>query len=112
VKAGILTKQGDTFKSWKTRLFLCEGHFLYYFVSEQDEAPRGVISLVGCVVKVEPEVGAAKKSNCFSLRAKRSYNAHSKKQFADRLYYFLADSYSDMSDWMSILVKCSNWYPE
>lgn len=105
-----MVKQGNNIKTWKTRLFVCEGKYLYYYSTEHDKVPKGVISLIGCEVKEEPELSAIKKSSCFSLISRGSYNVAKKKKFQGRVFYFMVNSFTEMSDWMNVLMNCSKWY--
>jgi len=107
IKGGILVKQGQQYKSWKKRIFLLNDHFLYYYVSSEDKAPRGVIALGGCEVKQEVEIGREKGIYCFSVKALKSWNVNLNKFFKDRTYYFCTPQMAEMNDWMALLLKMS-----
>ena len=42
---GFLTKQGGRIKTWKRRWFVVSDSCLYYFKSEKDKEPLGIIPL-------------------------------------------------------------------
>jgi len=57
VKGGLLQKQGTGgLRTWKGRIFMLEGPYLYYYGSERDTQPKGVIYLASCAVQHEVEV--------------------------------------------------------
>lgn len=108
VKAGKLFKQGHKFKSWKQRLFLAEGKYLYYYLHELDVKPRGkcllcgdisamhdlsfimlsgVISLDECVVQAEPEMTARREASCFSIKAVKSWNIDLAEEYFGELLH-------------------------
>jgi hypothetical protein len=108
VKGGVLEKQGKTFRGWSKRFFLLEGprraraaraaraarslaragKYLYYYASERDTEPRGVISLVECRVQEEHE---ERRPNCFALFALRGWNVQQKRDSRARKYVFCAE---------------------
>jgi len=107
MKGGVLTKQGKKYLSWKKRLFLLSDRYLYYFVTADDKAPRGVLSLNKCKVEQEIEIGKEKGVYCFSIQAERSWNVHRRKKFTNRKYYFCTAILSEMNDWMALIRSIS-----
>jgi len=103
IKGGVLTKQGRKYKSWKQRLFVLQGKYMYYFLTTQDQCPRGVIYIENAKVVEEVEMGKDKKMHCFSVRSPRSWNLKNGKTFENRTYFFCTSSFQEMSDWISIL---------
>lgn len=109
LKAGLLTKQGSLFKSWKRRLFILQDAFLLYYVSAEDTSPRGALWIKECVVREETDVSRLQSAKsgqptyCFSLLCHKSWNIEAKRVFKERTYLLLADSFQDMSDWIAIL---------
>lgn len=110
MKGGVLIKQGEHVKNWKSRLFLLEGHFLYYFVTELDSIPRGVIDLQQCYVQQEESKKMSHCQYCFSILSSQSWNVSQKKKFQQRTYYLCTDSFTDMSDWINLLNNTAKWY--
>eukprot|EP01104_Vermistella_antarctica_P017274 TRINITY_DN6096_c0_g1_i1.p1 TRINITY_DN6096_c0_g1~~TRINITY_DN6096_c0_g1_i1.p1 ORF type:complete len:911 (-),score=225.90 TRINITY_DN6096_c0_g1_i1:94-2697(-) len=74
-RAGYLTKQGGSVKTWKRRFFLLKDNFiLYYKRSKADEEPVGVIYLDQVEVTSESE-NKTKRKNCFKISTPgRTYN--------------------------------------
>jgi len=103
VKWGYLTKQGKRFKSWKKRIFLLEGRYLLYYVSNQDIRPRGCMDIHEALVQEEPTLGQEKRQHCFSIHVKRSWNFNNHKSFNGRSYFLCCDQLPEMSDWIAIL---------
>lgn len=108
VKGSILIKQGERHKRrWKKHLFLLEGEYLYYFESESDEQPRGVIFIRGARIREEAAVGESRRARCFSVRAAVGWSLVSRDVFTDRTYFFCTDSYFELNEWMALLIKAS-----
>jgi len=103
IKGGLLTKQGAKFKSWKKRLFVLQGKYMFYYLSTQDKTPRGALYIGDCAVAEQPEMGKERKAHCFSVHCLKSWNFGNGKTFADRTYYFCTPQFTEMSDWISII---------
>nr|XP_039263524.1 dual adapter for phosphotyrosine and 3-phosphotyrosine and 3-phosphoinositide-like [Styela clava] len=88
-KAGYLTKQGGTVKTWKQRWFVCIKNQLSYFEERTDEKPINTIDLSECNECYKTDVPG--KSYCFSLN------------FRDRTWIFSAQCESDLDDWVTLL---------
>lgn len=107
---GMLAKQGG-FKSWSNKLFVLEGKYLYYFNSERDEVPKGVINVQSCQVRIAGNVSVpSKQPFCFSLFSYRGWNIEQNKNFFNRTYYFCTESVQALNDWMSVLSKAGVWH--
>jgi len=107
IKAGLLTKQGKSHKSWKKRLFLLTEKYLYYFVSSEDKGPRGIISIKGSTIQQEVALGKERRTHCFSVKAPHSWNLKLNKTFHERTYFFCTDVPTEMNDWMAIMKSLS-----
>lgn len=90
---------------------MLEGRYFYYFVEQTDKQPRGVLLLDGCKVQEEPLLGKERKTNCFSIYCRRSWNTDQKKEMTDRTYFFTVASYMEMNDWISTLSLTSSDIP-
>lgn len=90
---------------------MLEGRYLYYYVSEDDKAPRGVLSLDNCQVEEQPQLGRDRKSFCFSVVSERSWNVQSKRMFTNRRYYFTLTSFQELNDWMAVIGAVSSDCP-
>lgn len=88
-KAGFLTKQGGTVKTWKQRWFVCIRNQLSYFEDRADEKPINTIDLTECSDCSVTEFSG--KTFCFSL------------SFRDRIWIFSAQNENDMNDWVELL---------
>lgn len=64
IKAGWMTKQGGSRKSWRKRWFVLRNHTLSYYKDASDSSPLGIISLQGCSVS---PTDAVKKPHCFQV---------------------------------------------
>ncbi len=111
VKSAFVMKQGHTFRLWRKRLLALEGRYLFYYAEETDLQPRGVICLEGCIVREEIAIGKERKTHCFSLHAKKSWNTLGRKRYDDRIYYFTLNSFVETSAWMALLDSCSTDLP-
>ena len=110
IKGGILMKEGGGFvRPWQRRLVILDTAYLYYYHSEQDVAPRGVLSLSDCTVSEEKKISQDRKAYCFYVICKESWKVKQEKEFTNRKYVFLTDSYSEMCDWVSLISKCAKW---
>ena len=54
---GWLWKKGRWLGKWVHRFYVVRDPFLYYYTSESDEAPKGVIFLAGCDVEFDKRTG-------------------------------------------------------
>lgn len=52
---GWLTKKGHWVQSWRRRYCIIKDHFLYYFLTESDDTPRGFIPIYSCSIKDNAE---------------------------------------------------------
>ncbi|XP_023930209.1 dual adapter for phosphotyrosine and 3-phosphotyrosine and 3-phosphoinositide-like isoform X2 [Lingula anatina] len=88
-KEGYLTKQGDIFKSWKTRWFVLRKTDLKYFKDSTDKQPIRSLDLMECKECEKDDTKG--KSNCFRL------------VFPWRTFYIYAASDQEASEWMNII---------
>lgn len=87
LKQGFMSKQGNSYKSWKRRYFVLVEDNLSYYKSPGDATPLGVIQLMlSNVVDTQGE-----KSNTFKLVT------------PSRTYYFEADSSPEVSSWVEAI---------
>ena len=59
---GWLTKKGHWVQSWRRRYCVLKDVFIYYYMTETDDAPRGFIPLRNCTVQESSE-----RPFCFSI---------------------------------------------
>jgi serine/threonine protein kinase len=85
-KSGWLKKQGGRFTSYKKRWFELRGAFLYYFRTQKDQKPAGMIPLVGCSCAPEDQ---SKNKGGFTISGP-----------FPRVYHVLAEGDEKMEDWM------------
>eukprot|EP01156_Anaeramoeba_ignava_P021723 Anaeramoba_ignava/c19616_g3_i1.p1 GENE.c19616_g3_i1~~c19616_g3_i1.p1 ORF type:complete len:190 (+),score=74.07 c19616_g3_i1:1-570(+) len=76
-KKGWLTKQGGHYKNWKKRWFLLSYNCLYYFKSEKDSKPRGIIPLDGVTVEIQENL-FRKKKFIFEIQSTGKYTKGAK----------------------------------
>lgn len=50
-KSGVLSKQGQKFRTWKQRWYVLVGNCIYYYQGKDDKLPRGVVFLTGSFVE-------------------------------------------------------------
>lgn len=110
VKGGWLWKQGQRYRTWNKRLFVLEGKYLHYYGDIRDRQPKGVVDLTSCEVAEEVEISEARNVYCFSVFAYKGWNVSLKRNFNERKYFFYTDTFTDMSEWMSIISKTGRWY--
>lgn len=58
VKEGILFKQKDIFKGWRSRYFVLDTAFLHYYANKGDVIPLKSILVLGCTVATVPSTKA------------------------------------------------------
>lgn len=94
-KTGWMWKKGGGVKSssWKKRLFILSEHFLYYYKSDSDTFPAGVINLADCSGAPEPSSDFTDRPNVIMLPTR------------SRRYYFAAETAGDVGAWISSLAK-------
>ena len=61
---GWIIKQGAVVTNWKRRWFVLKSDFLYYFKTQQDSDPTGVVPVRGCTVTEDTQ---CKRSNSFMV---------------------------------------------
>jgi cytohesin len=64
IKQGWLCKRGGRYKSWKRRWFILKDNCLYYFQTDLDKSPKGIIPLENLRLR---NIIDRYKSNCFEL---------------------------------------------
>jgi len=73
----------DPFKRWRKRWFECKGFFLYYYLPDKREKPKGIIPL-NKVLGVTVTPATVSKSNLYTFQINTS----------KRIYYLGAESQS------------------
>jgi hypothetical protein len=111
VKMGYLSKQGHHFKNWKRRLAAVEGHYLYYYNSENDALPKGVLLLDNCIIEEDPAVGRERKGYCFAVTAVKSWNIQSMTDCGSRTYFFCVSTAQELNDWIALISTLSTNLP-
>jgi len=91
-KQGEMKKQGHVVKNWKTRWFILQNDFLFYFKNKSDAKPVGCIPLRGSNTKeiTDNKVG---KPNCFELNAAK----------ISKVFFIQCGSLNDMKDWVQAI---------
>lgn len=87
-KEGWLTKQGGSVKTWHRRWCRIAGRHLYYYRTNEESNPSGVVDLEGARVYTAMK---AEKEFCFELWT------------PNRTYYFVADEEGDRNAWVESL---------
>ncbi|KAL9644563.1 hypothetical protein ABK040_009427 [Willaertia magna] len=97
-KAGWLTKQGGSYKSWKERFCVLKGTYLYYFKNPSEPEPQGKVNLKGQMIRhLSPQEAydEVQKSNVIKIFT------------AQRTWYFFADTMQDAVEWSIVLKKAA-----
>jgi len=95
-KSGYLSKEGWYRQSWKRRFFKLQDLALIYYTDakafESQEAPKGVILLRDCEIRISERDG---RLHCLEV-----FNAKDKQK---RTYYIAADSEDERHEWVVAL---------
>lgn len=78
------------------RFFVLIGHDLFYFASEEERKPKGVLDLRGGVVRV-----ASSADLCFHVQSPRSSKA----------YFMFASSEAAFDEWVAVLCEATGRQP-
>jgi hypothetical protein len=99
-KQGWLKKQGGRHKNWKSRLFILAENILYYFKTEKDREPKGLIPLsADCKIEFIDETETSKKGNANTAPEKWSF----KIRTPWRVYWLCNENIQEISSWVSVL---------
>lgn len=96
-KSGELRKQGHRVKNWKSRWFILQNDYLFYFKSRLDSKPIDHIPLSNCAIQKASK--KVKKQNTFEIRS----------PYIDKIYYIQANSEAEMDDWMRAIEAASSF---
>jgi len=86
-----LKKQGDHYRTWKKRWFVLKGRQLYYFETQKDSEPKGVIDLETNSVVRDESANDKKNRMMFSVSTAR------------RIFYIYSKTEDDMKTWMEAI---------
>ncbi|KNC46662.1 uncharacterized protein AMSG_03099 [Thecamonas trahens ATCC 50062] len=97
-KVGTLCKLGSSrFTRWNNRIFLLKDMFLYYYKTEADEEPTGIVPLDGCIVESRQDI-SKKNKYYFDI-------SHSTRS---RVYHIFAKETADRTEWSNLLLRAIN----
>jgi len=96
-KAGELKKQGHVRKNWKSRWFILQNDYLFYFKSRLDAKPIDHIPLSNCAIQRASK--KVKRPNTFEIRS----------PYIDKIYYIQANNEAEMEDWMRAIESASSF---
>jgi copper chaperone CopZ len=96
-KKGYMIKRGGVVRNWKRRWFVLTGNILYYYRAERDER---VGEPAGRIVLDDAHIVSAAKSTKKSLSMEVGT--------PDRIYYFVAESQKDFTEWFTALKDASD----
>eukprot|EP01100_Stratorugosa_tubuloviscum_P006251 TRINITY_DN270_c1_g2_i1.p1 TRINITY_DN270_c1_g2~~TRINITY_DN270_c1_g2_i1.p1 ORF type:complete len:486 (+),score=282.65 TRINITY_DN270_c1_g2_i1:362-1819(+) len=92
-KAGFLTKQGGSIKTWKKRWFVLKADTLWYFKTQKDQEQTGLI-------KIESH------SQCEFDASKKKKNAfYFTLSTSNRTFSIFAESENVAKEWVSVIIK-------
>lgn len=90
---GWLTKKGHWVQSWRRRYCVIKDHFLYYYLTETDETPRGFIPIYSCSVKENAERPFAFEIHTASTPLSRAHPA----------FVLAADGAAEKEEWIEAI---------
>ncbi|KAH3765232.1 lim domain protein [Pelomyxa schiedti] len=93
VKQGFLSKKGSQRRNWTNRWFVLKKNYLYYFKTNKDRVPKGVINIQGCDVR---QGESANKQYSFNLTASDG-----------RIYIIATQTNDDCLAWVKAIISCS-----
>ncbi|KAF0689713.1 Aste57867_18861 [Aphanomyces stellatus] len=99
--AGYLWKKGNRLKQMKRRYYVLQGNFLYYYASEDETKPKGVIFVSGRYVE-EKSNPTMEKNEFFMFELATDSGLETEK----RILY--AKSTSERAEWMAALQTASS----
>jgi len=97
-KSGYLTKQGGSYKSWKTRFCVLKGTYLYYFKDPSDKEPKGRVKLAGQMIRLltpREAQSIVEKENVIQIYT------------SERTWYLYAEHEQEASEWAIVLRKAA-----
>jgi PH domain/Calponin homology (CH) domain len=107
-RAGMLTKQGGSVKTWKRRYFVLKENFLFYYKSQKDSSkPLGVIHLDEYeVVLAKSEEIKNQKGADKETRGRNFFKIIT----PTRTYFICAERQVDMDLWLDAIKSAPRWY--
>ncbi|XP_030377541.1 sesquipedalian-1 [Scaptodrosophila lebanonensis] len=85
---GFLRKRGEGNRAFQKRYFVLKGNLLFYFETQYDKEPLGLIIVEGCTIELTEDV----ESYCFEI----AFNGN-------RTYVLATDTQESMEAWMKAL---------
>uniref|UniRef100_A0A7E4VRF4 Cytohesin-1 n=1 Tax=Panagrellus redivivus TaxID=6233 RepID=A0A7E4VRF4_PANRE len=109
-KAGWLFKLGSSYRSWKRRWFVLSERCLYYFESENDKSPKGIIPLEGVCVRMVDDKSRPHTFEIFSNTADviKSCKTEPRGKLVEgkhTVYRLASASYEEMNDWTKAIER-------
>uniref|UniRef100_A0A914XW18 Uncharacterized protein n=1 Tax=Panagrolaimus superbus TaxID=310955 RepID=A0A914XW18_9BILA len=107
-RAGWLFKLGSGYRSWKRRWFVLNEMCLYYFESDNDKSPKGIIPLESICVRMVEDKSRPHTFEIYSNASEviKSCKAEPKGKLVEgrhSVYRLAASTYEEMSAWTNAI---------
>ncbi|OQV25212.1 Cytohesin-1 [Hypsibius exemplaris] len=115
-RQGWLYKQGGKYKSWKQRWFVLNDNVLYYFVSDKDKEPKGIIPLENTQIR---DFEDRNRQHCFELYLDNNEMVKACKTQKDgkvitgrhTTYRVCTNTPGEKEEWMRAIRSCTSDNP-
>jgi cytohesin len=109
-RAGYLEKLNSGYRSWKRRWFVLNEMCLYYFESETDKSPKGIIPLESICVRMVEDKSRPHTFEIYSNASEviKSCKAEPKGKLVEgrhSVYRLAASTYDEMSAWTNAIQR-------
>eukprot|EP01119_Soliformovum_irregulare_P007033 TRINITY_DN1943_c0_g2_i1.p1 TRINITY_DN1943_c0_g2~~TRINITY_DN1943_c0_g2_i1.p1 ORF type:complete len:515 (-),score=150.09 TRINITY_DN1943_c0_g2_i1:10-1554(-) len=112
-KEGWLVKKGLNVKSWKKRFFVLRDNYLFYYKTEAQGTPAGVISLHNASVNVSlTPVKGTMSSFLLSVSPDLLENFNFEVETPGRTYTFHAEDNVLLQEWVMMIQRNITWLKE
>lgn len=105
-KKGYLTKQGGRIKTWKRRWCVLSDNCLYYFKSQDDPDPCGIIPLENIGVSVfqtKPNTFRMYNAGSYEMKACKVGTSGSVQKGHHDEYLFVCPNEAELADWIAAI---------
>ncbi|KNC53966.1 cytohesin-4 [Thecamonas trahens ATCC 50062] len=106
-KKGYLRKRGGRIPTWRRRYFVLTGHCLYYFKSEEDPAPKGILPLESLALRLSDV-----KPHAFEIYSPTQDKIKTGKRTGGKMeeghhksLLMAASSSEEREEWMDVIAK-------